>query len=100
MSRFVITDPAERDLDEISDCIGGENPSAAIRLLRRLHEKFRLLATQPLMGERRPDLCESLRSFNAGSYVIFFQPIEDGVEIVRVLHGARNIRELFRNPER
>ena len=43
------------------------------------------------IGRMRDDLQPDLRSFAAGSYLIFYRPIDDGIEVVRVLHGARDI---------
>ena len=48
-----------------------------------------------MMGRARPELAADLRSFPVGNYIIFYRPIEDGVEIVRVLSGARDIDALF-----
>lgn len=96
MSRFVVSKRADQDLDGIADYIAQHNPSAAVRELRRLYDKFALLATQPLLGESRDDLGLDLRGFAAGSYVIFYRPTEDGIEIVGVVHGARNIPATFR----
>ena len=48
-----------------------------------------------MMGRSREELVPKLRSFPVGNYVIFYQPISDGVEIVRVLHGSRDIESLF-----
>jgi len=56
------------------------------------------------MGRRRefdnPDLIgmRSWRVKRFPKYLIFYIPIEDGVEIVRVLHGARNLEAIFRRP--
>jgi toxin ParE1/3/4 len=54
-----------------------------------------LLAKQPGMGEARPELAEGLRCFSVGNYLIFFKPLSDGIEVVRVLSGARDIDALF-----
>ena len=43
----------------------------------------------------RDELAEGLRSFAVGRYVIFYRPISEGVEIVRVLHGSRDIDAIF-----
>jgi toxin ParE1/3/4 len=40
-----------------------------------------------------------LRSFPVGRYVIFYLAIPGGVQIVRVLHGARDIEVAFTEPE-
>ena len=62
--------------------------AAATRLISEFKKRFRLLASQPLMGERRPDLAADLRSFSVGSYVILYRPTQGGIEIARVIHGA------------
>jgi hypothetical protein len=47
------------------------------------------------MGRVRDELAADLRSFPFGRYVIFYEPIEDGIDVVRVLHGARDIDAVF-----
>jgi toxin ParE1/3/4 len=34
-----------------------------------------------------------------GKYLIFYLPLEDGIEIVRVLHGPRDVQSLFEHAE-
>lgn len=53
-----------------------------------------MLARQPLIGESRNDLGRNVREVPIGNYVIFYRPIAGGVEVIRVLHAARNIRNL------
>lgn len=53
----------------------------------RLNERFVLWATQPLMGRSRDELALGIRSFAFGRYVVFFEPLPDGIDVVRVLHG-------------
>ena len=60
-------------------------------------EKSQMLAQSPFIGKARDELGPKIRSFPIGNYVLFYQPIEDGIEIIRVLHGARDIEALF-NP--
>lgn len=95
MPRLLKTPEAELDLIEIAAYIEADNPAAADRLLDTFEEKFELLSEFPGLGQARDDLARSLRSFPVGSYVIFYLPLEDGIEVIRVLHGARNIRQLF-----
>ncbi len=47
------------------------------------------------MGRPRDELAEGLRSFSVGRYVMFYRAIPEGVEIVRVLHGARDLGPIF-----
>ena len=88
----------ERDLAVIWDYIAADNPEAAERCLRQIDAQFHRLARSPLIGRDRKDLAARLRSFVVGSYVIFYQPLigNDGVEIVRVIEGHRDITpEMF-----
>jgi toxin ParE1/3/4 len=47
-----------------------------------------------MMGRARPELRPDLRSFPCGAYLILYRAVDDGVEIVRVVHGARNLEDL------
>ena len=47
------------------------------------------------MGRARVELGADLRSFPFGRYVIFYAPIDDGIDVVRVLHSARDIDAAF-----
>ena len=84
---------ALKDLDEIWDYIGRDNPVMADRVLDKMAAKCEMLASQPLIGEARPDLVPNLREVPVGNYVIFYQPFSDGVVVVRVLHAARNVAD-------
>ena len=86
---------AEQDLDEIWDFVANHSAAAADRLIDTIAEKCHVLAGQPEMGQARPELAARVRSFSVGSYVIFFRPIEDGIEVARVVHGARDVDALF-----
>lgn len=57
------------------------------------------LAASPSMGRSRDQLLSGLRSFPYGNYLIFYIPLDDGVDIVRVLNGVRNIEALFQDDE-
>ena len=95
MSQYRISAEARSDLDEIWDYITADNSEAADRLLRLLVSKIRTLASVPEMGRKRDELSPGLRSFAVGNYVIIYRRNQDGIEIVRVLHGARDFPPLF-----
>jgi toxin ParE1/3/4 len=86
---------ARNDLDEIWDYIAADNPSAAERLLSTFHEKFLLLSRHPLLGQAREELLAGLRSLSVGNYVVYYRVRENRVQIVRVLHGARDVTTMF-----
>lgn len=94
MARIIYSPDAERDLIDISSFIAMDNPAAADRLIDSFVDKLRVLADSPLIG---PICIESptLRRFPVGNYVFFYRPMSDGIELVRVLHGARDLRALF-----
>jgi toxin ParE1/3/4 len=95
MNGFRLARQADADLDEIADYIADRNPSAALRQIDAFYQKFALLGRQPLMGQSCGHLRPGLRCFSAGTYVIFYVPRDDGIEVERVVHGARDITSMF-----
>lgn len=95
MNQYRVSDAARSDLDEIWFYIAQDNPAAADRFIRALVSRFPTLASMPQVGRQREELSSRLRSFPVGNYIIFYRPIENGVEIARVLHGARDFPPLF-----
>jgi len=97
MARITQAPAAKADAVEIWAYIAQDNPDAADRLLNRFDDLFCLLASQPFLGKRIEELAPNLRVIPTGSYLIFYRPTEDGIEIVRILHAARDITaEFFR----
>jgi len=98
MKRVIRAPAAEADAVEIWSYIAEDNPSAADRLLERFDRTFHKLADQPHLGKSVEEIAPKLRLFPIGSYLVFYRSIEDGVEIVRLLYGARDITaEFFRD---
>ncbi len=95
MPRFVRTARAEEDLIEIWLSIAPDSEEAANALLDRFDEICECLATFPKLGPARPDLAPALRYMVVGRYLILYRIIQDGVEIVRVAHGARHLPDLI-----
>jgi toxin ParE1/3/4 len=67
--------------------------------LANIESKFRLLVQFPSSGRVRSELLAGLRSYPAGDFVIFYRILETTVEIVRVLHGRRDIDVIFDESE-
>ena len=91
------TPTAKRELDQIHDFIGVErkSPAAAANLVREIHEKANLCATQPQMGKSREDLGEGFRIFSLKAYIVVYRPLHDGIEVLRVVDGRRDYPALF-----
>ncbi|MCA9264444.1 MAG: type II toxin-antitoxin system RelE/ParE family toxin, partial [Planctomycetales bacterium] len=86
---------AIEDLVGIADYIARDKSEAARRWLQTVRETCETLATQPELGELREDFgVAECRSFSVGSYVVFFRAFESGIEIARVVHGSRDLRNL------
>ena len=95
MNLYRVSDAARSDLDEIWFYIAQDDPDAADRFLKAIISRFPKLAAMPQLGRRREELSSKLRSFPVGRYVVFYRPMENGIEIARVLHGARDFPPLF-----
>ena len=101
MAVLTISPAAERDLEAIALHIAEESGSVEIALgwLDGLEQKCAVLAETPLMGAAREDIAPGLRHWVVGQYLVFYRALEgsgeSGVEIARVLHGARDIGRSF-----
>ncbi len=95
MARIIRTSRAKLDVLEIWFYIAGDNMNAADKLVDAFDETLAMLAQNPEAGRARPELARHLRSFSVGNYVILYRPIPEGIEIIRIVHGARDIDDLF-----
>jgi len=96
---IVLQPRAKADLSDIWQFIAEDSDDQADAFIDLIDQKFQLLAQQSGLGRRREELAEGLRSFPVGRYVIFYLPIPGGVQIVRVLHGARDIEAALTKPD-
>lgn len=90
-----LTEPAVQDLEEIYKYIALDNIDAAERMKHKLQKRWCAAAENPGIGRKRNELQPNLRSVTEGSYLIFYRQIENGIEILRILHGARDLEALF-----
>ncbi len=92
---LVISETARADVKEIWSYIAEYNTGSATDVIRDLARKFDLLEANPKLGREQDGLLVEMRLFPYKNYNIYYFPIEGGVEIYRVLHGRRNIEEVF-----
>jgi toxin ParE1/3/4 len=90
-NRFYKRQQVDLDLDSIWSFIAADNERAADKQVARIVEVFEMLMQNPLAGRERPELQQRLRSFPVGNYIIFYVPLPDGIEIVRVMNGRQDI---------
>jgi len=93
--RVVFTRLATIDLEEIGDYIARDNPRRALTFINELRARCIKIAQAPLTCVARPELADNLRCCVHGSYVIFFVIKGNQVQIARVLHGARDLVQIF-----
>lgn len=75
--------------------------NAAKRVQADLRSAMRKLAEMPGMGHLRHDLAdEPLRFWSVFSYLIIYRPDTSPLQIVRVLHGARDIKSILQDYEK
>lgn len=86
---------AEADIEAIALYIAEDSPSAALRWYAEIHAHCHRIADMPEIGVARPHIRPGLRTFPVGNYLILYRQIDDGAEIVRVVHGARQWQDLL-----
>jgi toxin ParE1/3/4 len=99
MPPVVYTSQAERDYDDIIDYLDTHSPPAANRFATGVATKCRLLSKFPRLGRARDELHPGIRSVLVGMYLIFYRVTDAAVEIVRILHGARDLRAIDWEPD-
>jgi toxin ParE1/3/4 len=95
--RNVIWSPeAEQDLFDIWQYLASEaSARTAGKYLRDINRACERVRTRPLLGRSRDDVMSGLRSVLIRPYVIFYRVGESSIDIVRVLHGRRDLEAIF-----
>lgn len=99
MERYQLTPQAVSDLFEIWNYIAQDNPAAADRVQEAVFRACDLLAETPLAGHVRTDLTPlPLRFWIVRpylKYLIVYDPQKKPLQIVRILHGARDLSSVL-----
>jgi plasmid stabilization system protein ParE len=94
--KVLFTEAAESDLEAIGDWIAKDNPGRAMTFVRELRRSCVDIGPRPLgypfVEHRRG---EGIRRKVHGNYLIFYRVWLDAVEILRVLHGARDYARIL-----
>jgi plasmid stabilization system protein ParE len=94
---YILSRPASRDIEGIVAYISQSSRQNATRVSTRLDEAFARIARNPEIGSFRPSLTERpLRFVSVYRYLIAYRTDRSPIEIVRVLHGARDIASILR----
>ncbi len=102
MSREIFKRPqAERDIEECFVYIAEDNLDTGVFFLVAVEDSLEQLAKFPLLGKQRDfadKRFQNIRMWRVKGYekyLIFYQVTENTIEVIRVLHGSRDIEELF-----
>jgi toxin ParE1/3/4 len=95
MARITRSKLARADLRDIWLYVAQNSAEAADRVLDRIHRVVEMLAENKLLGEEQNELRKGLRRFVAGNYLVFYQPTDEGIRVVRILHAARRWEDEF-----
>lgn len=93
MSRVLRRPKALEDVLDVWEYIAEDSLVIADRWVEQLDQQLYLLSTQPMLGRARDELSPGIRSFPFGRYVLFYEPLPDGIDLVRVLHAARDLSQ-------
>ncbi len=96
----MLSPDALQDLQEVWDFVAIDNANAADQLEDEFFNAFEKLARQPGMGHTRSDVTgRDVRFWPAGSYLIVYREGPPALQILAILHGARDVPEVMRRGE-
>ena len=101
MLNVAIRPQAQDDIDAIIDYLLAERSPSAQDFVQLLQQTFDLLAENPKIGTQRHYRATALSGMRMfplkqfSAYLVFYLHDDEAINIVRVLHGSRDIAELF-----
>lgn len=99
MNRYIIAPSASRDLTEIIDYFARLNVETGERLIAAFEKKCQNLINFPMIGRSYEEIRPDLRGVPLDGYIILYQVTANTLEILRVVHGSRNLKALFESDE-
>ncbi|MCK4342975.1 MAG: type II toxin-antitoxin system RelE/ParE family toxin [Phycisphaerae bacterium] len=102
---MTILPAADADLEQYAVFIDIDNPGAARRFISAVTTTLERIVEMPSMGRRREfknPILVGLRSWpirGFNNYLIFYRPSDDGIDVIRVLHGARDVESILEAEE-
>jgi toxin ParE1/3/4 len=100
--RVILSSLARHDLAQIGDYIARRSPRSAQRFLDAAHAAFTTLVNLPALGGAWESADADLANLRVipvtgfTTYLIFYFPGDQEIEVVRILHGARDVESLLR----
>ena len=97
MKRYIVAPEAEQDLDDIKAYLTDDGgPRVARSVLKQIKDAVEFLSRTPGAGHLREDLTNApVKFWSVFSYLIIYKPAPRPIEIVRIVHGGRDMGRLF-----
>jgi len=95
VSNCFLSRQASQDLDAIADYFVARNIEAGESLFKEFTRKCENLVRFPNLGRGYGHIRPEMRGIPLEGYVILYQVVDDGVEVLRVVGGRQDLEELF-----
>ena len=99
MGRVRFTRRAREDLLGIWLYIEQRNPEVADQVYDRIANSCERLRDYPQLGPARPEIGDGARALVIERWIALYRLVEDGVQVVRIIDGARDLTQLEWTPE-
>jgi toxin ParE1/3/4 len=96
MAEVIFRQRAWRDLDQIDSRIAAEDPGAAQRFRANVLRRVGFLERFPQSAQPRPEFGADIRTIPIGRYIVILRVVMPKVTVLRIVHGARDLRRLLR----
>jgi plasmid stabilization system protein ParE len=97
--KVVVSAAAEQDLREIGEFVARDSPSQAARVVNAIADRAQQLAEAPEAFQLVPRYEHfGMRRRPYKNYLIFYRVAANAVEVVRILHGARDYEHILFGP--
>ena len=91
--RFLLSPLAQADLDNIwTDTARRWGIDQADNYVREIGHHIQTIAEHPLLGRACSEIRENYFKYPSGSHVLFYRRIDDGVDVVRILHERMDFK--------
>ena len=94
--QLLFSPAAEFDLEEIGDYIARDNPQRAVSFVLGIKKQCAKITASPTAAPLREELGKGVRMVPYKNYLVFYTTEACNIRIQRILHGARNIPEIFK----
>lgn len=94
MPQIKRTPLARNDAIEIWAFIAKDDEAAADKVIAEIDRRLKSLAIMPLSGQAMPFIRPNIRRSAVGRYLIYYRPVDDGIEVLRILHERRQHDDL------